>query len=333
MNAPLISSGKNSALRFALAIPNSTFAGADDSPTPAWPPTIDAAVDVKPFPGRKVEFFRHGSKAEWGYEKPQQDYFILVHPETPRADSPLYVVLHSAGHDAKSAFEIGTEGAEGPHGHFLYYPPADCYGLYPDCRANGGVGDWWWGGPQPNENPPKNAGADPTPAEKRVEETVKWVLSKYPSDPNRVYLTGISMGGSGSLGIGVPRGHLFASILVHVPAGALHVEQRMRFPPLQTVVGLKHPDPPLVVAYSGVDDDWAKDQATLINGDARRQICVRGFLGNERPRFNAAVDLFQVRHGLLVPLARSQKERSVSRLHRCNVRQQTALVGGRRTSE
>ena len=250
----------------ALSVPGLIFAQGADPSKAAWPPVIDAATATKAFPGRKVEFFRHGTKPEWGYAKPQQDFFILVHPETPRPNSPVYVCLHSAGHDGKSAFEIGTEGAEGPRGHFLYYPPADCYGLYPDCRANGGVGDWWWGGPQPNQKPAKNLGSDPTPTEKRVEETVKWVLSQYPTDPNRVHLTGISMGGSGSLGFGVPRGNLFASILVHVPAGAVHVEQRMLFPPAELPSAVKRPDPPVVVAYSGVDDGWAKDQATLIRG-------------------------------------------------------------------
>lgn len=244
-----------------------------------WPPVADSTLPVKPFPGRTVEYFRHGVKSDWGYAKPQQDYFILVHPEKPRPDSPLYVVLHSAGHDAKSAYEIGTEGAEGPRGHFLYYPPADCYGLYPDCRANGGVGDWWWGGPEPNQKQPKNMGPDPTPTEKRVEETIRWVMGKYPVDSNRVYLTGISMGGSGSLGFGVPRGNLFASLLVHVPAGATHIEQRMRFAPLEIPPGKTFADPPVVVAYSGIDDGWARDQAILIQGMHDRKYAFVDFWG------------------------------------------------------
>lgn len=265
----------------AALIPGSTRAqSTDGTATTSWPPVADPGMKTKEFPGRKVEYFRHASRPEWGYAKPQQDYFILVHPETPRPDSPLYVVLHSAGHDARSAFEIGTEGAEGPRGHFLYYPPADCYGLYPDCRANGGVGDWWWGGPQPNEKQPKNLGLQPTPAERRVEDTVRWVLSQYPTNPDRVYLTGISMGGSGSLGIGMPRGDLFASIMVHVPAGALHVEQRMPFPPLEAAAGSKRPDPPVVVAYSGVNDGWARDQAILLKGMRAGRYALIDFWGH-----------------------------------------------------
>lgn len=265
-------------LLIILAPIGQLFAQAD-TPQTAWPPAVDPAVATKPFPGRKVEFFRHGTRPEWGYAKPQQDFFILVHPENPKADSPLYVCLHSAGHDGKSAFEIGTEGAEGPRGHFLYYPPADCYGLYPDCRANGGVGDWWWGGPEPNQPAHRNMGLDSTPCEKRVEDTVRWVLSKYPTDENRVYLTGISMGGSGSLGFGVPRGNLFASILVHVPAGAAHIQQRIQLPPLEAPAGRKYADPPVVVSCSGIDDGWAKDQAILIKGMHDRKYAFIDFWG------------------------------------------------------
>ena len=42
--------------------------------------------------------------------------------------------------------------------------------------------------------------------EKRVLSTVEWVVAKFGIDRNRVYLNGISMGGSGSLGIGMIRG-------------------------------------------------------------------------------------------------------------------------------
>ena len=52
---------------------------------------------------RKLEVFEHGIKKEWGYEAPQTDTFIVIHPEKPKKSVPLYVVLHSAGHDVFSA--------------------------------------------------------------------------------------------------------------------------------------------------------------------------------------------------------------------------------------
>lgn len=72
--------------------------------------------------------------------------------------------------------------------------------VYVDCRAN--KGDWWWG-------IEKYKGPDISPPEKRVIDTVKWVIDTYGIDPNRVYLCGNSMGGSGTLGIGLRHGELF----------------------------------------------------------------------------------------------------------------------------
>ena len=48
---------------------------------------------------------------------------------------------------------------------------------------------------------------------------------------NRVYLCGISMGGSGTLGIGMRHGDTFAAVKANVPAGIEHVSDRMYFPP------------------------------------------------------------------------------------------------------
>jgi poly(3-hydroxybutyrate) depolymerase len=74
-----------------------------------------------------------------------------------------------------------------------------------------------------------NSGGDPTPVERRVVDTVKWVIAKYGIDPDRVYLTGISMGGSGTLGIGMRNGDVFAAIKASIPAGIEHVSHRMSF--------------------------------------------------------------------------------------------------------
>ena len=65
----------------------------------------------------------------------------------------------------------------------------------------------------------KNSGGDPVPVERRVIDCVKWVIQTYEIDPNRVYLSGNSMGGSGTLGIGLRHGDVFAAIKANVPAG------------------------------------------------------------------------------------------------------------------
>ena len=93
----------------------------------------------------------------------------------------------------------------------------------------------------------KNSGGDPRPAERRVIDTVKWVMKTYEIDPNRVYLCGNSMGGSGTLGIGMRHGDVFAAIKANVPAEVKHVSSRMYFPPLMLPADITLPDPPIVI--------------------------------------------------------------------------------------
>ena len=203
--------------------------------------------------GRILEIFQHGVKTEWGYKAPQQDTFIVVHPKTKRKGAPLYVVLHSAGHDVFSCVRCTSRVGN----HDIYHSPDDFYALYLDCRAN--RGDWWWGGMHARDKnlTSKNSGADPTPPERRAIDTVKWVMKTYGIDPNRVYLCGNSMGGSGTLGIGLRNGDIFAAIKANVPAGVEHVSNRMGFPPRSLPKNVELPDPPVVIDYSAPNDGWS----------------------------------------------------------------------------
>jgi hypothetical protein len=217
-------------------------APADDD----WAPTPDPArAQALGDLGRPAEVFRHGTRKDWGYKADQQDAFVVLHPKTDRRGAPLYVVLHSAGHDVFSCVQCTPH----PGNHDIYRAPDDFYGLYLDCRAN--RGDWWWGGMPASdaELVKRNSGPDLRPVERRVLDTVRWVMRKYDIDPNRVYLCGNSMGGSGTLGIGMRHGDLFAAIKANVPAGVEHALNRLEAPKL--------PDPPVVVDYSAQNDSWS----------------------------------------------------------------------------
>jgi len=220
-------------LGFAAA----AYAQADD-----WPPQREKESE---FGGRKLETFKHGIQKEWGYAAPQRDTFLVLHPKQAQERAPLYVVLHSAGHDVHSC--IACTSTVGNHD--IYRSPDDFFALYLDCRAN--KGDWWWG-------IEKYKGPDVSPTEKRVMSTVKWVIQQYGIDENRVYLCGNSMGGSGALGIGMRHGDVFAAIKANVPAGVEHVSSRMYFPPQTIPAGTALPDPPIVVDYSAQNDSWSK---------------------------------------------------------------------------
>ena len=199
--------------------------------------------------GRKVLRYEHDSISEWGYAKPQQDYFyVLPLAENPEK-KPLHVVLHSAGCSGDIALDRAFKHPD----WFHYMGLEDQVILYLDCRKN--RNDWWWGAHSIRKEKEKYADAY-CPAEKRVLTTIEWVIQTYKIDRNRVYLSGISMGGSGSLGIGMRRGDIFAAVNVAVPAGIEHIEHR--------VFGKDVPDPPILVNFSAPNDNWSKDQEKLI---------------------------------------------------------------------
>jgi hypothetical protein len=78
------------------------LAAAARAQTSAWAPE---KKEESVFTGRKLETFQHGVKKEWGYSGPQRDTFLVLHPRQARPNAPLYVVLHSAGHDVHSCHD------------------------------------------------------------------------------------------------------------------------------------------------------------------------------------------------------------------------------------
>ncbi len=231
------------ALVFVLVL--ATAAPAQEA---SWPPERKKESE---FTGRKLDTYQHGSRTEWGYAEPQRDTFLVLHPQQARPNVPLYVVLHSAGHDVHSCLACTAKVGN----HDIYHAPPDFFALYLDCRAN--KGDWWWG---INKYPDP----DVSPTEKRVIDTVKWVVQQYGLDANRIYLCGNSMGGSGTLGIGMRHGDVFAAIKANVPAEVKHVSSRMYFPPLQLPPNVTLPDPPVAIDYSAQNDGWSRGHDAFV---------------------------------------------------------------------
>lgn len=198
--------------------------------------------------GKTILRYEHESVPEWGYEKPQSDYFFVLPPKGEPKARPLQVVLHSAGHSGEAVLKQSFERPSWFHN----VGREDQYVLYLDCRKNKKQ-DWWWGAKNDLNGTYKDTY---TPTEKRVLTTIEWVIEKYQIDRNRVYLSGVSMGGSGSLGIGMCRGDIFAAVNVAVPAGVDHVKARL--------FDRKVPDPPVVVNFSSYRDGWSKEQSLFI---------------------------------------------------------------------
>ena len=261
-----------------------------------WPPTLDATNSIThSLDGRAIERFTHGPREAWGYPEAasgewavppdketgvaQQNHscFYVVAPKDPRPNAPLCVVLHSANRTAYDYLGFAClgrqiENHEDP-AKVMTNSPDDFYSLYlSSTNAE------WWGWGQTRENKARHINTAP-PAELRVLDTIEWVAANYRIDRNRIYLCGVSMGGCGTLGIGMPHGEVFAAIRANVPAGTNYASYRMGgFAPspaadapqsdrdawIKRAAGAGLPDPPVIVDFSSQQDNWAMTQPALV---------------------------------------------------------------------
>lgn len=117
--------------------------------------------------------------------------------------SPLIVSLHAYGHGMKP-----TNWTE-----------KTAITLIPDDNTNGmpfKSNAWWFGysdqiGGNLRESVIENY------TERRLLYTIKWVRANYSIDPNRIYIRGISMGGTGAISFGMRHPEIFAAIDAMVP--------------------------------------------------------------------------------------------------------------------
>ncbi len=230
--------------------------------------------------GRALKKYEHGTLPEWGAKNPEQtDYFYVVAPKDGDAEGrPLYVALHSAGGSGQE--ELEWRAVHNPHN--IYAVPDGFYGMFPDCGANSAT-DWWYGGrradePEINGANAERATAELTPVEKRILAEITWVVEKYKIDPNRIYLCGNSMGGSGTLGIGLNHGDVFAAVKANVPAGVWHAFDRLQLAQENAPEGM--PDPPVCLDYSAPNDNWSAYHEALFDGMEKRKYSYIAYWGN-----------------------------------------------------
>ncbi|HUW59173.1 MAG TPA: PHB depolymerase family esterase [Planctomycetota bacterium] len=250
---------------FATASSWAAEAGnAGDLHPPVYADFTPAVVSETRVAGRKVVRYESECLRQWSYEEGAgKTPFVVAGPAKETANPPLLVYLHAAG--GRAATYLRPASVEGIRPEFVI--------LSPDCAQPRGP-DGWWGWFWARKDPVKYAGMY-SPGEHRVLATIEWVIRTHGVDRNRVYLCGHSMGGSGTLGIGMARGDLFAAIWVGVPANVDHVWFRMGFPAvkaaeggsaddLRKVSGAGLPDAPPVVNFSSPIDGWAKAQEDFL---------------------------------------------------------------------
>ena len=122
--------------------------------------------------------------------------------------------------------------------------------------------------------------------EQRVLDTIEWVVRKYGIDRNRIYLAGNSMGGQGTLAIGLRHGEVFAAIEGNVPATIWFPAVRMGFvdangnPVAKDAYTPPAYDPPVCVDWSGSNDAWSRDHDVIYDGMNRFRFNFIGLWGD-----------------------------------------------------
>lgn len=162
----------------------------------------------------------HGSTTEVdGRSHPFQ---LLLPSRAAGARMPLVVFLHGAG-------ERGSENTR----QLTWLPLAmagepmrtqfPCYLLAVQCPADEKWVDVPWSGTESSPMP-----AEPTRAMRAVMATLDRVLAEYPVDSDRVYLTGLSMGGYGAFDLAMRMPGRFAALVPVCGGGDPASVERLR---------------------------------------------------------------------------------------------------------
>jgi len=178
-------------------------------------------------------------------EKATYRYRLVEPPAEAIADGkrvPLVVFLHGSG-------ERGDDNAR-QLVHFVgaaakpdFQARAPCFVLAPQCPAK----ESW----SPIDLKTLQAGgtmafaAEPTRALRAVEAMVDELLRTRPIDPDRVYLTGLSMGGFGAFDLAARRPELFAALVPVCGGGDPATAERLRGVPVLLAHGVDDPVVPV----------------------------------------------------------------------------------------
>ena len=222
---------------------------------------------------REYNYYTHAQDPAWGETYTGTDTFIVAKPVGGDTEGrPLCVFLHGRG-----------GSAEGISGDFLkedgvYNAPDDFYCIFLDNGRGNGAQNlsfrYWWGATGNWRGPEVEGVAsyrqEPATA-KRVLDCVEWLVREKKIDRNRIYMAGNSMGGQGTLAIGLPHGEIFAAIEGNVPATVWYTAARMNFVDDAGIIrnaedrdATAFVDPPPCFDWSGSDDGWSRQHEVLL---------------------------------------------------------------------
>ncbi len=182
--------------------------------------------------------------------KPVEYSFRLVEPPADQLDAgqrvPLVVFLHGAGERGRdNQAQIKHFVRAAAETEFQRSHP--CFVLALQCPSQ----EWWaaidlaaWRAH--GESP--HFAAQPTSAMQAVIQAMDQVMAGRPIDPDRVYLTGLSMGGFGSFDLAARRPEVFAAVVPICGGGDPQTAERMCHIPFFIVHGADDPIVPVALS-------------------------------------------------------------------------------------
>ena len=253
------------------------------------------AVKTETVGRRTLTWYEHAGDPAWGGNAAYVDKFTVAKPVAgDKAGAPLLVQLHSRGGGRPTGGILSMyKGCETQEG--VYRAPDDFYVLALDSMrdfdvaANKTHSEFWWGGSSkfcgPTEKDVPRLRKGETSCEKRVLDSIEWVVRTLKIDRNRIYLCGNSMGGQGALALGLPHGEIFAAIDANVPATIWFPCARMGFIGDDCADNAAFDprafaDPPFCVDWSGSDDVWSRNHDVLYRNMFARKYAIMGFWGD-----------------------------------------------------
>jgi len=155
---------------------------------------------------------------------------------------PLVVMLHGGG--GNGTFNPGLTAELDRRGWIGIAPDGRLWNLFNQgCR-------WQWSAANV-DNPDPDVG----PGERDILDAIDWARSHYAIDPDRIYLTGFSMGGRGTYHLGMRNPDLFAAVAPQSPASDMYeVFQRRPEPAAckEGMTGGKPGDSPMVDTFYSI---------------------------------------------------------------------------------
>jgi predicted peptidase len=196
-----------------FALPFALAGASEAAETPAAPPQAAAKTDeakaapsleeVMKDPNRKVGFVRKTARHADGTDRP---YYVWV-PLTYTAGTkwPVILFLHGAGECGTDGDKVLIQGLpkeigkRGGKFDFIVVLP-QCVSLHPAPKEAGAAAD-----------KPRHKGGWRDAEEQLAIDALKATLKEYSCDTERVYLTGLSMGGYGTFAFALTYPSMFAA--------------------------------------------------------------------------------------------------------------------------